>query len=360
MQTYEKAIANARIAENDILNLTEVQVNDCLREVGNSLINNIDYIIKENNKDLERAKLIGADTDSLTITAEQIREIAHLYFDFSTKKSVIGIKDGEQITTPVGVIAILFERKPKVIATAMAYIIKSQSVLIACGGRELENTNLAFVNVIRAAIKSKRINEDICQGLALTSNSLLLQFIADDLDLIIPIGDKDFTDIVSQRSASVCLKTAEPMPYVYIDKEVNAEEVAKQIIMSNVKKILIHKDIYEAVMALLKGKIGLIANPIEYDFDVYNSLHKTAVAKIKNCAEAVKHINKYTNRHTDIIFSNDEKQVEYFKKNVRSVNVLANSLDCSEPITIITTVISRGSLSGQFTYDKLVSYKENK
>ena len=355
--TGEVAISNAKIAKAHIASLLEQEVNELLQEIGNSLINNIDYIVKENEKDVDRARLIGADTEELTITAEDIRQIAHVYFDFSTKEPHIGVKKDGFITSPMGIVATIFESSPKTIAIASAYCIKSRCGLIASGSKSLENTNKALTIAIQTGIKAHKKDTNMLQYIELHDTLAFDEFINSELDLIIPIGSPKFVDLIRENSKNICLETAVAMPYLFIDKSAGLVEVANKIILDDIKKVIIHEKVYDEVLSELKGKIGLITEPKQYDLNPYHSLHKTVVVKTENLETAIEHINTYSNGHTDIIFSNDIENVQHFIKNVNSVIPLVNSLPTNEPLEVFATIVSHGYFAGSFTIDKLVSFK---
>ena len=67
----------------------------------------------------------------------------------------------EKVSTPLGVIGVIFEARPNVTSDAAALALKSGNAVILRGGKEAINSNTKIAQVMRAAVKETGMNEDV-------------------------------------------------------------------------------------------------------------------------------------------------------------------------------------------------------
>ena len=76
---------------------------------------------------------------------------------------------------------------------------------------------------------------------------------------------------------------------------------------------------------LIKHYEGKISSAKEKDWSTEYLASKVSVKTVKNCEEAIKHINKYGTMHTDSIVTKNKKTAKKFLKNVKSSIAMHNT-----------------------------------
>ena len=150
----EKAVAASRITAGLKIN----EKNNALLTIADYIVKESDYIIAENNKDIEAG--IAADMkqgllDRLRLTpgrieamAEGIREVVALPDPVGEVLSMWerpnGLRIGQK-RVPLGVIGIIYESRPNVTLDAFGLCFKAGNTVILKGGSDAINSNKAIV-----------------------------------------------------------------------------------------------------------------------------------------------------------------------------------------------------------------------
>ena len=133
MTYIEELGKKARQASTDLVKLGTAQKNDLLIQVAADLIENTDYILSENQKDLDLAEKHGISSimlDRLRLDADRLQGIAQGVHQVADLQDPIGQVvrgytnlDGLKIVqkrVPLGVIAMIFESRPNVSVDAFS------------------------------------------------------------------------------------------------------------------------------------------------------------------------------------------------------------------------------------------------
>ena len=141
--------------------------NEVLREAAKCLVQNQEYILSENYKDVENAKSndmsealidrLSLNPDRIEAMAEGLRQVAELHDPIGSvehmQKTPNGLLIGKK-TVPLGVVGIIYESRPNVTADAFALCFKTGNACLLRGGSDAINSNLAITNVIQSALES--------------------------------------------------------------------------------------------------------------------------------------------------------------------------------------------------------------
>ena len=241
----------------------------------------------------------------------------------------------KKISTPIGVIGVIFEARPDCIVQISSLIIKSGNCAILKGGSESINTNTTIYNIIQNSL-NEMIN--------FPKNVINLIFSRDDvkkmlemdkyIDLIIPRGSNALVKFIKENTKIPVLGHASGICHIFVDEDYNFEN-AKKIILdaktqypsacNAVETLLLHKNYpykNELINSLNNAEIEIIENPENYSIEYGDKI--LAVKIVENIDEAINHINKYGSGHTDSILSNNNENIEKFMKYVDSSSVFAN------------------------------------
>jgi len=192
---------NAREAMPAVANLSSAEKDEALVEMAEQLIHHMDYLVEENEKDVEYARRKGlskAMIDRLTLDEKAIRamargleEVANLPDPVGKVTSMWRRPNGllvGRMRIPLGVIGIIYESRPNVTVDAAALCLKAGNAVILRGGSEAINSNTALSLILRGVLRVKGLPENAIQLIPMVDReavNLMLQ-LDEHIDLIIP------------------------------------------------------------------------------------------------------------------------------------------------------------------------------
>ena len=163
---YLKGIGfKAKKAFENLKNQKHDRVKLVLDDYNTSILKNKKKIIKENQKDIKNVKRKHL-VDRLVLNDKRIEAIRHSINEIAKFKNPVGrILESwrrpnklkiKKISTPIGVIGVIYESRPNVTADVAAICLKSGNCCILRGGSEAFNTNKILANLIRNSLKKKK------------------------------------------------------------------------------------------------------------------------------------------------------------------------------------------------------------
>ena len=167
MSYLENIGRNARKAFEDLKNVKHKKIKKVLEDYNKALLKNKSKIIKENVKDvksIKRKHLI----DRLVLNDRRLEGIRQSINEIAKFKDPIGqvLEQWQRpnklkikkVSTPIGVIGVIYESRPNVTADVAALCIKSGNCSILRGGSEAFNSNKLLANIFRDVLKNNNIN----------------------------------------------------------------------------------------------------------------------------------------------------------------------------------------------------------
>ena len=169
MIDFVKIAKDAKEASLKIADLSTELKNTALLKIADEIELNKDEIFEANKTDLETAKSLvesgeltkstfnrlKLDENKMRDMIQGIRDIAKLE-DPVNKKLLVRELDSDltlyKVSCPIGVLGIIFEARPDVIAQISSLAIKSANAVILKGGKESINTNKKILSVINSAL----------------------------------------------------------------------------------------------------------------------------------------------------------------------------------------------------------------
>src|SRR6267154_2335137 len=151
----------AKSASRDLARLTTADKNACLEAMATNLEREAEAIKSANALDMETASKMGLssamldrlklDDKRIAAMAKGSREVAALPDPvgkiLETRTRPNGLKL-QKITTPIGVIVIIYESRPNVTADAASLCFKSGNATILRGGKEALNSNQLIARIM--------------------------------------------------------------------------------------------------------------------------------------------------------------------------------------------------------------------
>ena len=354
---------NARKAFEDLKDIKHKKIKKVLENYNQSLLKNTNIIIRENLKDVKNVKRKHL-VDRLILNKKRIEGIRHSINEITKFKDPVGrVLESwrrpnnlaiKKVTTPIGVIGVIYESRPNVTADVAALCLKSGNCSILRGGSEAFNSNKFLANLFRDSLRKNNINQNCVQFIENKNRKIvdqLLSKMSGYIDVIVPRGGKGLVTKVQKFSSVHVIGHLEGLCHIYVDKSANLT-MAKNII-TNAK--MRRTSICGALETLLIEEKALKTHAIEIintlkklgcEVRVDNKINKLfknslkfakekdwkteyldaiiSIKTVKNVKEAVKHILKYGTMHTDSIITNDSKNAKVFLNGVNSSIAMHN------------------------------------
>ena len=163
---------NARKAFEDLKNSKHIKIKKVLNDYNKLLLKYKNNIIKENLKDVKNAKRKNL-VDRLILNKKRIEGIRNSINEIEKFKNPIGrVLDQwsrpnnlriKKVSTPIGVVGVIYESRPNVTADVAALSLKSGNCCILRGGSEALNSNKILANLFREALRKNNINKNCVQ-----------------------------------------------------------------------------------------------------------------------------------------------------------------------------------------------------
>ena len=345
---FEEIAKNAKNASLEMADITTEIKNDALLKIAENLEKSSQEIFSANKIDLEEAKdkispsvfnRLKLDENKLRDMIQGIKDVVKLPEPIG--KTLLKRQLDEnlvlhKISCPIGVIGIIFEARPDVIAQISSLAIKSSNAVILKGGKESINTNKTILSIINNTLKTiENFPKNVLQQVF--SHEDVAQMLECDkyIDLIIPRGGNKLVKFIKENTKIPVLGHADGICHIFVDKTADFNKAVKIIIDSKtqypsacnaVETLLIHKD-FTKKEELLKGlenaEITLVSNPETWAFE--HSDKTLAYKTVENLEEAINHINTYGSGHTDCIITENLENAEKFMQKVDSAGVYYNA-----------------------------------
>ena len=350
---FENIAKTAKAAALEIADISTDLKNKALLKIADNLEKNKTEIFEANKKDLHDAESLitsgeiskstfnrlKLDENKMRDMIQGIRDVAKLEDPVNKKLFVRELDEGltlYKVSCPIGVLGIIFEARPDVIAQISSLAIKSANAVILKGGKESINTNKTVLGIINKTL-------DEIDGFP--KNVLQQVFTRDDvaqmlkcdkyINLIIPRGGNKLVKFIKENTKIPVLGHADGICHIFVDETADLDMTIKIIVdaktqypsaCNSVETLLIHEkfpDTEKLLASLQLAEIKLVDNPETWAFEHGDTT--LAFKKVKNLDEAIEHINTYGSGHTDSIITKNIENAEKFMNKVDSAGVYFNA-----------------------------------
>ena len=363
MKKLKQIGLNARKAFIHLNNLNPKIINKILNNYGQLLLKHKKQILQENLKDiksstrkhlLDRLILDEKKIDGIRNSINEIIKFKNpLNKNLEEWKTPAGLKI-KKVTTPIGVIGIIYESRPNVTADVSALSLKSGNCAILRGGSEAFNSNKILANLFREALSKNKIDKNCVQFIEDKNRSIvnyLLSSMSQYIDVIVPRGGKELVKKVQQLSRVHVIGHLEGLCHIYVDKNANIKMATKLVanakmrrtsICGAVETLLIDSKslqkyarpiidkltslgcevvVDKKINKIFKNKFKL-AKEIDWKTEYLDA--KISIKSVNGVHEAKEHILKYGTMHTDSIITKNSKTAQIFLKGVNSAIAMHN------------------------------------
>ncbi len=236
MIDFVKIAKDAKDASLKIADLSTKLKNTALLKIADEIEANKKEIFDANKKDLEAAKSLvesgeltkstfnrlKLDENKMRDMIQGIRDIAKLE-DPVNKKLLVRELDSDltlyKVSCPIGVLGIIFEARPDVIAQISSLAIKSANAVILKGGKESINTNKEVLSVINSALeKVEGFPKNVIQQVFTRDDVAEMLKCDKYINLIIPRGGNKLVKFIKENTKIPVLGHADGICHIFVDE----------------------------------------------------------------------------------------------------------------------------------------------
>ena len=366
----------AKAASRELARLTTAEKNACLMAMAGAIEREADAIKRANGLDMTAGAQSGlspAMLDRLKLDdrriggmAKGLREVAALpdpvgrVLDNRTRPNGLNL---QKVTTPFGVVVIIYESRPNVTADAASLCFKSGNATILRGGKEALNSNQAIAQVMIAAAKQclPSFPEHAIQVVPTTDREAIRELLSltQHVDLCMPRGGEGLIRAVTECSKVPVIKHYKGVCHVYVDGEADlkmAEQIAmnakvqRPAVCNAMETLLVDKAVAEKFLPVIgkqlgdkkvelradQAALGILKSAIrdpqtaikpasEADWSTEYNDYILNVRVVDGVQAAIEHINHYGSAHSDSIVTRNEKRARQFLGEVDSATVYWNA-----------------------------------
>lgn len=350
------------------LSLLEVEViNKILLDLADEAEKETQFLLAENQKDLDRMDPQDPKYDRLMLTEERIKSIADDIRNVARLEYPVGkillektLPNGlraKKITVPLGVIGIIYESRPNVTFDVFSLCLKSGNACILKGSRDAEASNIATVSLINRVLENNQVDTGIVYLMPADreATGTLLNAVG-FVDIVIPRGSQNLINFVRDHAKVPVIETGAGIVHIYFDESADLEK--GKAIIENAKTrrvsvcnaldcLVLHKnrlnDLPEIARPLGEKGVEIFADESAYEklkpsypagklhhadeksFGTEFLSMKMAIKTVNNIEEALEHVAQYSSKHSEAIIAEDKAAINKFLKSVDAAAVYANA-----------------------------------
>jgi glutamate-5-semialdehyde dehydrogenase len=355
----------AKAASQILAFATPEQKSQALMHAADALMACTNEIIAANVLDLEFGRekgLSDAMMDRLMLDEERIIAMANGLRSVASQEDPVGrvLSEWEQpsglrirrVSTPLGVIGVIYESRPNVTADAGALCLKSGNAVILRGGSESFNSAKSIQLCLAEGLKLAGLPEDAVQLVPTRDREAVGEMLTmtDYIDVIVPRGGKGLVGRVQRDARVPVFAHLEGICHIYVDSQ--ADDAKSRAVVLNAKTrrtgicgsaecLLIDRALIgglgrQLIEDLLgagvevRGDVDLQSipgvTPATQDDWGHEYLDMIIAAKVVDGVEgAIAHIQKYGSNHTDCIMTENQASVDTFFSRVDSAILMHNA-----------------------------------
>ena len=342
-------------------------INKVLLDVAKAAVDQTDFLLQENEKDLQRMDPADPKYDRLNLTGDRIKAIAadienvarldsplNKVFSENTLPNGLQIK---KVRVPLGVVGVIYEARPNVTFDVFALCFKTGNISILKGGSDADNSNRAIIKIIHGVLSAHDIDTNFATLLPVErkATEALLNAVG-YVDVLIPRGSQSLINYVRENSKVPVIETGAGIVHTYFDETGDLEKAiaiidnakTRRVSVCNALDCLIINskrlgDLVHITEPLAAKQVQLYADkkafevldghyPAEFlkeaqpeHFGTEFLSMKMSVKTVNTLAQALQHIAINSSKHSEAIISEDDLNIEKFLNRVDAAAVYVNT-----------------------------------
>jgi len=365
-ETIQTMAIDAKKAAQKMISLSTESKNRVLLRMADALVEQKEFIRRENEKDLEAGRkkgLSSAMLDRLNLSDKVmasmingLQEVAALPDPVGEVTEMVKRPNGIMVgrmRIPLGVIGMIYESRPNVTVDAAALCLKAGNSILLRGGSEAIHSNLALARVLQDCLAAENIDAAAIQVIPVTDREAVTYMLGleEQIDLIIPRGGEGLIRFVAENSRIPVLKHYKGVCHVFVDETAN-HDMAINIVMNGkvqrpgvcnaLETLLVHEKIAADFLpkvgdALAKAGVEIrgcaktcsllpyAKAAVDSDWGMEFLDLILAVKVVPDLDAALQHIVTHGSQHTEAIITNSYANGQRFLREVDASAVMINA-----------------------------------
>ncbi|MCH7409261.1 glutamate-5-semialdehyde dehydrogenase [Belliella sp. DSM 111904] len=364
MNHFQDTFAKLKEASKSLSRIHPDLINAALEHLADNTLASMGDILEANERDLVKMQKSDPKYDRLLLNEDRIRSIVSEILQIKSLPSPLGksiesrsLDNGLQlnkISVPLGVLGVIYEARPNVTFDVFCIALKSGNGLVLKGSSDAAESNEAIIKVIHRTLAQLELPKEAFTLLPTdrSATKALLEAV-DFVDIIIPRGSQNLINYVREHAKVPVIETGAGIVHCYFDE--SADLAMGKAIIHNAKTrrpsvcnsldcLIIHQnrlsDLQELVEDLLESGVEIFADQQALEvleandqIKAANQTHfgteflalKMSIKTVKSIDEALKHIDRYSSKHSESIISNSSQNQELFLHVVDAAAVYVNA-----------------------------------
>ncbi|HRO16423.1 MAG TPA: glutamate-5-semialdehyde dehydrogenase [Paracoccus sp. (in: a-proteobacteria)] len=347
--------AAAREAAAELAHASAERKHAALIGAAHAMQDREDAILDANAEDLAYAEERGlspAMMDRLRLDAGRIRAIADGLRAVADQPDPVGRVLAEwdrpnglhiqRVSTPLGVLGVIYESRPNVTADAGALALKSGNAVILRGGTDSINSSAAILDCMQEGLRQAGLPMAAIQMVPVRDRAAVTAMLRAQglIDVIIPRGGKGLVGLVQAEARVPVFAHLEGICHVYADGDADVDKARRVVLNAKTRRtgicgaaecllidrafrarhgdVLIRDLLDAGVEVRAVGELAVVPGTVPAQADDFGRefLDSIIAAKlVDGVDEAIAHIRRHGSQHTEsILTENDATAARFFER----------------------------------------------
>ena len=339
---------------------------NALRKAAQLIRDNAATILAENSRDLANAEarnMAEAMVGRLMLNPARIDAMAAGLEDIADLPDPLGREldrwqrpnglDIARVSTPLGVIGVIYESRPNVTVDAAGLAIKSGNPVILRGGSDSFYTSSCLARLVQDGLKGAGLPVHAVQLLNNTDRALVGAMLTavGGIDVIIPRGGRSLVERVQHEARVPVFAHLEGICHLYIDAGADPEKAVAIAVNAKMRRGEIcgapatplgGRAVADTLLPVIGDALTTAGCSLRADAEARAILPDAAmateadwtteylapilsVAVVDGVGGAIDHINRYSSSHTESIVTENTDTAQRFLDEVDSAIVMVNT-----------------------------------
>ena len=365
-QLISDLVVTARAAQSVLAQSSHEARASALQHAATLIRAHADEIMVHNRTDLDRAEKAGMASsfvDRLTLNESRIEAMAAGLEDILALDDPLGRElarwqrpnglDITRVSTPLGVIGVIYESRPNVTVDAAGLCLVSGNAVILRGGSDSSASSAFLARLMAEGLEAAGLPGGGVQMVPTTNRAAVGAMLAanGEIDVIIPRGGRSLVERVQTEARVPVFAHLEGICHLFIDAAADSAKSVEIAVNAKMRRtgicgaaetILVDSavagDMVPAIASALiragcairgdEHVCGLVddataATEADWSTEYLDSIISMKV--VDGAEAAISHIAHYSSGHTDCIITEDEATAEAFLACVDSAIVMVNA-----------------------------------
>ena len=365
-QLISDLVVTARAAQSVLAQSSHEARASALQHAATLIRAHADEIMAHNRTDLDRAEkagIAGSFVDRLTLNESRIEAMATGLEDILALDDPLGRElarwqrpnglDITRVSTPLGVIGVIYESRPNVTVDAAGLCLVSGNAVILRGGSDSTASSAFLARLMAEGLEAAGLPGGGVQMVPTTDRAAVGAMLAanGEIDVIIPRGGRSLVERVQTEARVPVFAHLEGICHLFIDAAADSAKSVEIAVNAKMRRtgicgaaetILVDSavagDMVPAIAsALIRAGCAICgdehvcslvddataATEADWSTEYLDSIISMKV--VDGAEAAISHIAHYSSGHTDCIITEDEATAEAFLACVDSAIVMVNA-----------------------------------